>query len=264
MRPLESFDALALQTGPRIEYLVLCDHASNHLPAAHARLGLDDAALARHIAWDIGAAGIARGLAAALECPVAFGRWSRLLVDLNRREDAADLMPMLSDGTVIGGNLGLDAQARADRIARYHRPYHAWIEAHLGVAERQLGRPVALISVHTFTPEMAGVSRPWHAGVVWQSPRPAWVPDLLQALARDGGVIGDNQPYDGHEAMGYTLEHHGVAAGRPHVMFEVRQDLVATTAAQTDWAERLHAGLQHCGFLPGLVSPRHIEQGICS
>lgn len=239
--------AFALHPGRRRELLLLCDHASNALPQELGTLGLDDAALAQHVAIDIGAAGITRALAQALDCPAIFGCWSRLVVDLNRAPERHDLIVVENDGIAVPGNDALDVAERARRIERYHRPYHQAIAAHLQSLEAD-GVTPALVAVHSFTPVLEGTVRPWQVGVVWQVAAP-WLQPLIDALAAQGLLVGDNEPYDGHYAMGHTLERHGVGAGRRHIMFEVRQDLVVTGAQQQVWAHRLSTALHASGFL---------------
>ncbi len=246
--------AWRFKPGARAELLVLCDHASNAIPDDLADLGLSIEDRQRHIAWDPGAAGVAEALAERLDCPAFFGAWSRLVVDLNRAAGADDLIARHSDGTMVPGNAELTDAQRAQRIERFHRPYHRAIEQHLREAEA-VGPRTVLISVHTFTPALAGrPARPWHAGVVWKH-RPHWLAPLLAQLGNDGMIIGDNRPYDGLTEMGYTLEHLGVEAGRAHVMFEVRQDLLCSSADQEAWAQRLFDGLQACGVLTAAVGP---------
>ncbi len=235
------------EAGLRRDRLILCDHASNRVPAELDGLGLSADELARHIAWDPGAEGIARSLARRLQCPAYFGVWSRLLVDLNRAEDAADLIVVESDGVRVPANAGLTANERQARINRYHRPYHAAIASYVQETE-QAGIKLRLIAVHTFTPVLKTDVRPWHAGVVWKRRQP-WHAKLLSRLAETGVPIGDNLPYDGLTAMGYTLEHLGITAERQHVMFEVRQDVVADPSQQEAWADQLLDGLMHSGFL---------------
>ena len=240
--------AWRFQPGARAELLVLCDHASNAMPADLSDLGLSIEDRERHIAWDPGAAGVAEALAERLDCPAFFGTWSRLVVDLNRAADADDVIARHSDGTVVPGNANVTDAHRTQRIERFHRPYHRAIEQHLRESEGAGVRAV-LISVHTFTPALSGrPPRPWHAGVVWKH-RPHWLEPLLAELGNDGMIIGDNRPYDGLTEMGYTLEHLGVEAGRTHVMFEVRQDLLGSKIEQHAWAQRLFQGLQACGVL---------------
>lgn len=236
-----------VQPGARRDVLVLCCHASNAVPEAYGRLGLSDAELSRHIGWDIGAAGVARALAARLGCPAILGGVSRLLVDLNRDLDDATLILAESDSTWVPGNLTIHDAERADRIARFHAPYHARIDTHIDGLRAHGVRPL-VIAVHSFNPVYAGVPRPWPIGVLWKIAREPVVP-LLDWFARAGYHVGDNQPYDGRSAMGYTLEHHAIRHGLPHVMFEIRNDELALPGQQQAWGLRLGQALVDTGFL---------------
>lgn len=238
--------------GQRRDVLLICDHASNRIPAELGNLGLDEAQRKRHIAWDPGAAGITLALAQRMRWPAFLGAWSRLVIDLNRAPEAPDLIVSEGDGDPVPGNVGVDERERRRRIQRYHQPYHAAIADYLQRCERDGIRP-ALIAIHTFTPVLGDQPRPWHAGVVWKR-RHAWLAALLEALAAPDLEIGDNRPYDGATAMGYTLDHLGIVNDREHVMFEVRQDLVAQTPSQEEWAGRLLSALQCSGF-PGTTVP---------
>lgn len=241
----DAFPAFHYRPGRRRDLLILCDHASNRIPPALGGLGLDAAARASHIAWDPGAAGIARQLAERLRCPAFFGAASRLLVDLNRAPDAADLIVAHNDGRAVPGNVDLDAAARAQRLDIHFHPYHAAITRHLDACARR-GRSPILIAIHTFSPEMDGQRRPWPIGLVWKQADPA--NQRLLDWFRAGGIdIGDNQPY-GANAMGYTLNRHGIGRGLRHLMFEVRQDLVSEAGGQRDWARRILAALRAAGI----------------
>ena len=120
---------VAIDGDPAFGLILLCDHASNRVPAAYGSLGLDGAALARHIAYDPGAAAVTRALAARLGAPAVLSTFSRLLIDPNRGEDDPTLVMRLSDRAVIPGNRDVDAGERDRRIAAWHRPYHAAIGA---------------------------------------------------------------------------------------------------------------------------------------
>lgn len=233
--------------GVRRDVLVLCDHAGNRVPAAYGDLGLAPADLARHIAWDPGAAGVAEALAHELGCPAVLGVYSRLLVDLNRGHDDASLLLAESDDTFVPGNRRIGDAERAERVARFHAPYHARIDAHLDGLAAHGVRPT-LVSVHSFTPVLAGVARPWQVGVLWKIDRAAVAP-LIDHLAADGWRVGDNQPYDGRSAMGYTLARHAIARGLPHVMFELRNDGLGTPGEQRAWAARLARALRETRFI---------------
>lgn len=248
---LEPDAALAwrFRSGRRRDLLLLCDHASNRMPRELGDLGLKPAERELHIAWDPGAAGIAEAMRAHLDCPAFFGTWSRLVVDLNRAPDAGDLILCENDSVIVHGNMQVSDAERERRIARYHRPYHQAIERHLD-AHAEVGP--ALISIHTYTPVLNGHARPWHAGLLWKVREP-WIDRLLARLRQDGLEIGDNEPYDGRAALGFSLDHHAIGRGLRHAMFEVRHDLAGDPPAQRLWAGRLLDALQACGFLDGQV-----------
>lgn len=235
--------------GPRRDLLLLCDHASNRIPPELGDLGLSPCERERHIAWDPGAAEVAEALRQRLECPAFFGGWSRLVVDLNRAPDAGDLILCENDGIMVHGNLPLADAERLRRIERYHRPYHLAIQAHLLRLEQEGVLP-AVVSIHTFTPALAGQHRPWSVGVLWKQYEP-WLSPLLDSLRGQGLEVGDNQPYDGRAALGHTLETHALARGLRHVLFEVRQDLLRDADDCAAWASRLIEALRRAGFLAG-------------
>jgi predicted N-formylglutamate amidohydrolase len=233
--------------GVRRDVLVLCDHAANRVPAAYGDLGLPPADLARHIAWDPGACGVAEALAHELGCPAVLGVYSRLLVDLNRAHDDASLLLAESDDTFVPGNLRISDAERAERVARFHAPYHARIDAHLDGLAAHGVRPT-LVSVHSFTPVLAGVERPWQVGVLWKLDRVA-VAALIDHLGAAGWQVGDNRPYDGRSAMGYTLARHAIERALPHVMFELRNDELGTPGLQQAWGVRLANALRETRFI---------------
>lgn len=227
----------------RAPVLLACDHAGRAVPRALDRLGLDEAALSRHIAWDIGAAAVTRLLAAALDAPAVLGGFSRLVIDCNRDPADPTSIPTVSDGVTIPRNHALSAADRAARAAAIFRPYHAAIAARLDEALAE-GIVPAFIAIHSFTPAMSGVARPWHVGVLWDEDPRLPVP-LLEALrAEPGLVVGDNQPYSAREPAGYTVRRHAERRGLAHVAVELRQDLVADAAGAAEWAGRLAAALR--------------------
>lgn len=217
--------------------LVLCDHASNALPKGYGTLGLPPQELERHIAYDIGAEGVARQLAAALGAPAVLTHYSRLLIDCNRGLDDPTLIMRLSDGAVVPGNSALDLEEREKRVRLYYEPYHTEIDRLIGAA---LGAGIApiLLSIHSFTESWRGRQRPWHAAVLWdQDPRLAR--PLLDGLGAEPElVVGDNQPYSGR-LEGDSMWRHGTLRGLAHAIVEVRQDLIRSEAGQREWAERL-------------------------
>lgn len=226
--------------GPPV--LLTCDHASNAVPRALAGLGLAPGLIERHIGWDIGAAAVTRLLAPALGAPAILSGYSRLVIDCNRDPADSSSIPEASDGIAVPGNRGLSPTARAARRAACFEPYHQAIAARLDIF-RAAGTAPALLSIHSFTPMMNGVARPWHVGILWDEDPRIPVP-LLEALEADPAlIVGDNEPYSAREPAGYTVRHHAAAHGLPHVAVELRQDLVATADGAAQWAARLAASL---------------------
>jgi len=219
-------------------YMLLADHAGQQVPQALQRLGLPQAELDRHIGWDIGIGGVTRALAARLDAWAIEQTYSRLLIDCNRPLASPTLIPEVSDGTVVPGNAGLSDAQRQQRIDAIHAPYHARIDAELA-ARADAGRPTLLVMMHSFTPVMNGVARPWHAGVLYHRDT-RFAHALLHALRDEGDlVVGDNQPYSVSSSSDYAVPVHGEGRGLVHVELEIRQDLIADAAGQHAWAERL-------------------------
>lgn len=215
--------------------LLLCDHAANALPPAYGDLGLPPEALASHIAHDIGAAAVTRTLAGAYGAGAVLGRYSRLLIDLNRGLDDPTLVMRLSDGQIIPGNAHADADEIARRARLFHTPYHDEV-ARQAMRVEALGQP-ALVSLHSFTPSWKGVARPWEVGVLYDRDRRLADP-LMRHLEEAGFTVGDNLPYSG-ALEGDTMNRHGTRMGRPHVLIEMRQDLVGSEATAAGFAGRL-------------------------
>lgn len=220
------------RTGP---WLVTCDHASNRVPCAVAGgdLGLPPGEMARHIAWDVGAGGVARALADALGAPAVLGRFSRLVIDPNRGEDDPTLLMRLYDGTIVPANRSADAAERERRLRLLHRPYHA-------VLAREAARPgIALVAVHSFTPRLVGrPPRPWHVAVLSSGDRRLADPLIARLRAEGDLVVGDNEPYSGH-LPGDAVDRHAIRHGRPNVLVELRNDLIGRAEEQAAWGARL-------------------------
>jgi predicted N-formylglutamate amidohydrolase len=230
-----------LREGAPSPFLLICDHASNRVPRALAGLGLDHAALARHIAWDIGAAEVTRGLSQRLDATAILTTCSRLVVDANRRPGDPDCTPAISDETPVPGNAALSERERQARLAAFHAPYHKVIAEHVEAREAAGGLPI-LIAVHSCTPVMRGFVRPWEIGVLWNEDERLARP-LIEGLAAQGLVVGDNEPYSGRDPHGYTLHVHAEPRGLAHVLFEVRQDLIDTRHGAERWADILAPAL---------------------
>lgn len=222
--------------------LVVCDHAGRLVPRRLRDLGLDQAAFDRHIAWDIGAADVARRLALRLDAPLVLSVYSRLVIDMNRRPNDATAISAESDGTRVPGNLDLPPAAWAARVAALHEPYHAAIAARLARLTQRGLIPVVL-SIHSFTPVFKGFERPWHLGVLWNRDARLARPLMERLRGLAGIVVGDNQPYSGQDQHGYTMPRHAEAAGLPHALIEIRQDLIDTHHGADEWSEKLYGVL---------------------
>ncbi len=235
----------ALNTVAQSRILLLCDHASNHVPAEvnGGSLGLSAKDMARHIAYDIGARGVALALAKTLEAPMLASRFSRLVIDPNRGEDDPTIMMKIYDHTIVEGNRHADEAEKQRRIKRYYRPYHQAIDAALNAITSRGELPV-LISIHSYTPQLNGrPKRPWHIGVLWgDDPRIA-KPLLAKLRQNPDIVVGDNEPYSG-ELRGDTMYSHATKNGYPHILIELRHDLIDTIEGQQKWADILARPLQ--------------------
>ncbi len=217
-------------------FVFLCDHAANTVPdfINAGDLGLPAEDMGRHIAFDIGAAAVTRALAAQLDGPAVLSNFSRLVIDPNRGEDDPTLIMRLYDGTIIHANRSVDEAARQHRLDRMHRPYHGAV-AQVAAARSD---PV-LVSVHSFTPQLRGrPPRPWHVGVLYADDRRLADPFMARLAQESDLTVGDNQPYSGH-LTGDTMDRHALQHRRPHVLIEIRNDLISTQEDQQAWACRL-------------------------
>ncbi|MGB3553088.1 MAG: N-formylglutamate amidohydrolase [Jannaschia sp.] len=216
-------------------WVVTCDHATNRVPPEVAGdLGLPPADMARHIAYDVGAAGVTRELSRLLDATAVLSDFSRLVIDPNRGEDDPTLLMKLYDGTIIPANRHADAAERARRLDLFHRPYHRALEAVLAAREA----PV-LCSVHSFTPQLRiGPARPWQVGVLFAGDRRLADPLIARLRAEGDLMVGVNEPYGGH-LPGDAMDRHAIGPRRLHVLIELRNDLISGEAGQRHWAERL-------------------------
>ncbi|MBI2241540.1 MAG: N-formylglutamate amidohydrolase [Magnetospirillum gryphiswaldense] len=217
--------------------LIACDHASALIPPRHGDLGLDQETRQAHVAWDIGAAKVATALAGHLGCAAVLAGISRLVIDCNRQPGDPSSIPACTCGVAVPGNQGLDDAEAEARAESWFWPYHRELGTHLARLLRH-GPVPAMVSVHSFTPNMGEFPRPWHVGVLWNRDGRMALP-VLDALRKVSGLcVGDNQPYSGRE-INYTLDTHAGAAGLPHVSFEIRQDLLADDDACQRWGALL-------------------------
>jgi len=219
-------------------FLLTSDHYGRAIPRILRDLGLPAGEMERHIAWDIGIAGVADALSQQLNAHLIAQRYSRLVIDCNRPPQAASSIPLISEATAIKANEGLAREAADARRRAIFEPYHRRIAEVIDRRSRD-GLPTVLVSLHSFTPDYAGVIRPWHIGTLYQ--RDTRLPPLLlKALRAEAGlVVGDNEPYAVSDETDYTIPVHGEARGLMNTGIEIRQDLIAEATGQQQWADRL-------------------------
>jgi predicted N-formylglutamate amidohydrolase len=234
--------AQEFQTAGSSDFLIVVDHAGARIPRKLGSLGLADADLKRHIAWDIGALGVARGMARILDAHTVSQTYSRLVIDCNRDPKVPSSIPRISELHEIPGNIDLSAEEMTARRHEIFDPYHGRIRELID-ARRGAGRRVYLVAQHTMTDVYKGIRRNMHAAVLYnRDPRFAGL--VLEQLRRDPDlVIADNEPYFVSDETDYTIPHHGEARNLPHVEIEIRQDLVSDEKGQAEWAERIAAAL---------------------
>ena len=219
------------------QILITCDHATNHVPpdVNNGDLGLAAADMQRHIAYDVGAAGLSVALADRLGATAILSNFSRLVIDPNRGEDDPTLLMRLYDGTIIPANRHADAAEVERRLDTLYRPYH---EALARLAARR--DDTVIVSIHSFTPRLNGrPPRPWHVGVLHSHLDSRLSHALIARLRAEPDLcIGDNEPYDGH-LPGDAIDRHALRTGRHNTLIELRNDLIATPDQQAGWADRL-------------------------
>jgi predicted N-formylglutamate amidohydrolase len=224
--------------------IFICDHASNRVPDEFGDLGIPAAELQRHIAWDIGAAGVAEILAKYFDAPVVFSDVSRLVIDCNRAFDDPGLIPAISDGTPIPANQSLAERERRRRWKTYHQPYHDAIEEVIATKLTDRQTPI-VVSIHSMTPVMKGFARPWQISMCSAADRRLNDPVLAALRRRADIVVGDNEPYTLDSKEDYSVPYHAMRRNLQHLQVEFRQDEIATPDGQRRWADIFGACIEH-------------------
>jgi predicted N-formylglutamate amidohydrolase len=220
-------------------FLIICDHAGNLVPSALGTLGLGEADLTRHIAWDLGASALSELLSTALDATLIRQTYSRLVVDCNRGPSAPDAIAPTSDGTPIPGNQALSPADRAARFAEIHEPYQSAIAS-------AISADTIMVAIHSFTPEMNGIVRPWELGVLHHLGNTDFALRVLSSLTHHHPEpVGDNEPY-AMDGIDYTVPRHAYPTGLPYVEIEVRQDILATSEGRSRISALLQTVLQNC------------------
>jgi predicted N-formylglutamate amidohydrolase len=237
LAPDEPLPVRVLRERGHSTLFLTADHAGRTIPRSLGRLGLPDHELDRHIAWDIGIAGVTERLSAALDATAVLQTYSRLVIDCNRDPEVPSSIPEVSETTGIPGNAGMSAEQRAVRRQAIFAPYHARIEALLD-ARQAATRTTVFVAMHSFTPVFKGESRAMQVGVLYnRDVRLAAI--MLNLLRAEGDLtVGDNAPYAVSDVTDYGVPVHAERRGLAHVEIEIRQDLIADEAGQTAWAAR--------------------------
>lgn len=234
--------------------LLVCDHASCRFPEALGDMGLDPFARRCHLAIDIGAGALTECLSDSLGVTAVLAQYSRLVVDCNREILDAGAFLEFGDGIVIPGNCNLmpaDKKAREEEI---YWPYHEAIDSQIDRLQAVNTSP-AFISLHSFTPVLNGVSRPWQVGILWDAD-PLLAKIMIEAFREAGFVTGDNEPYSGKAPQDFTIDHHAEGRGLPHVGIEIRQDLIDHPEGVEKMAAVLHKILDSVPHKIGLRETR--------
>ncbi len=232
-----------LRRGGGSPFVIVVDHASRRIPKRLGSLGLSPSDLERHIAWDIGALGVAQGVSLALDAPLVAQNYSRLVIDCNRRPGVATSIPVVSESTGIPGNTALSAAEVEARRGEIFEPYHAHLRALLD--ERAAGgAPAVLVAQHSMTDVFKGARREMHAAILYNRER-RFARCMLEALRQERGlVVAENRPYALSDATDYTVPYHAESRGLACVEIEIRQDLIRTEAGQAEWAGRIGSALE--------------------
>lgn len=217
--------------------VLVCEHASNHIPAQLKNLGLTDLESRQHIAWDPGALGVAKKLSALLDAPLVYANVSRLILDINREPGHRGSIVEISELTEIPGNKGLSEFDRDARVRAIYDPFHKVLDA---VIERRPDKDPWILSIHSYTPIFKGIPRPWHAGILHNEDTRLST-TMLSLLREDGTLcVGDNEPYAPTDGVYHTIERHTAPFGHKGAMIEIRNDLIADEIGEHAWATRFH------------------------
>ena len=230
---------IAVNKDGRSPYVLVCEHASRLIPRKLGNLGLPEAELTRHIAWDIGAENVARLLSRLMDAPLMLQRYSRLAYDCNRPPESPDSIPEVSELTAIPGNRKLGAEERLSRMREIYRPFHDGVSQ---VLDRRAAAGIRslVVSIHSFTPVYKGKPRSVELGIVHDRDTTLSA-KLIKSFPNVDARL--NEPYGPKDGVLHTLNMHGFTRGLQHAMIEIRNDLVSAERGQDEWAQRLSVPL---------------------
>ena len=211
---------------PKLPLLFCCDHASNLIPKKYNKLGLDKTVLNSHIAFDIGAKKLTKVLSKRFNTSAILGKYSRLLIDLNREENHKNLIPENSDGVIVPSNINLTTKDYQYRINQFHNPYHTKLSYELQKMDKLFFCKTALICIHSFTPLLKNkIKRPWEIGLLYRKDESLYKPIIHSLKMNNSFKIGKNKPYSGFDDVNYTMTTHGEKSKRPFISIEIRNDI---------------------------------------
>lgn len=223
-------------------FLLIGDHAGNRVPRLYGDLGIDATERRRHIAWDIGVSALGAKLAERIDATFIEQTYSRLVIDCNRRPGASDSIPPVSDGTAVPVNAAVSKAEAAARAEAIHAPYQAVIAQDIARREAA-GQETIMIALHSFTPRMRGIDRPWQVGILHDAGDSRFARAMIAAFAQDPGLtVGDNEPYS-MDIIDYTIPTHAYPHRLPYAEIEIRQDILADEAGIAIWCDRVEQAL---------------------
>ncbi|MGI9487413.1 MAG: N-formylglutamate amidohydrolase [Geminicoccaceae bacterium] len=264
---------IAANEGPPVEVvnpdgagdiILICEHAGNLVPHSLNALGLDQDVLESHVAWDPGAAPVARLMAVSLDAPLVLQRFSRLVYDCNRPPDAEGAMPTRSEVFDIPRNAGLSDAARQARIEAVYQPFRASIASILD-RMTEAGKTPAVVTIHSFTPIFHGKPRAVELGLLHDADT-RLTDAMLEASADWSDLdIRRNEPYGPNDGVTHTLRVDAIARGLLNVMIEVRNDLIAKPRQQSAMAARLDSLVREgLGRVSSIETPQNLRDGTLS
>lgn len=216
------------------DIVLVCEHAGRAIPKTLGSLGVSDEVLNSHRGWDIGAEMVARQMANLLQVPLVIQRYSRLVIDCNRPPFTPQSIPYESDHAHIPANIAACPSEKADRVKAIFDPMNTAIESLFETPRR------AAFSIHSFTPEMDGESRPWHAGFLTRASLET-AESLMASIAKRHSEfkLALNAPYAIDSETDWFIPHYAEALSLAHCLIEIRNDQIAHPEGATFWAQLL-------------------------
>jgi predicted N-formylglutamate amidohydrolase len=215
--------------------IILCDHASNYIPKKYKNLGLKPLDVNKHIGWDIGALKVAKNVSKNINCSLIHSSFSRLLLDCNRSLKSKGAFLKKSEDIIIPGNKNISKKEKLLRAKKYYFPYHDQINKLINKKLNDKIVPI-LVSIHSFTPIYLGKSRPWHIGLLQRKDQRLSSIFAKEIKKNKKIILGINEPYKLDLAGDFTIPFFSESYGLPHVLIEIRQDLLLKNKSINFWS----------------------------